>query len=466
MQTVPMRTRISYGVDIGAHGGVCVRAVRDWRGRVQTTLLHRADGGIAEAIRSDLRPGRAALVCAAVPATDTALRRLKVPFASRRRARKVLPSLLDVQLPFRLEDAVAAFPEVRLDGGNVVGLGVACPLDAAWRRLEDLAAKGLDPEILDCEALAAWESAAREGPPADGAARIVVHATPERWLLAIGDARGLETVLTLRNPPPDDNAIPGEGEPTALRRLRAAAVVARGEAGRAVEWAWLGRPAAYVARWRDRAMGEPALAGRLVPVEAPEAALARALAVRALEGSAWAANLRRGRLAHRGWMRCQQREAVRAAAALLAAAALVASVGAVHRWRLGREEAALRDRLAREAARLGGLARVQPGFEVRMAREAVERSRAEWAPVERLFQPGPAAVLAGLLRAATQAGASFHTVEITDRVVNIEGSGPSRDSPRALGDLLRLLGREVRLVTSEAPSPEGRWSFTLEGRQP
>jgi len=76
---------------------------------------------------------------------ETFTRWIEAPFSSARRARKILPTLLDIKLPFALEDCVYGFP--RLSGAEGGRPGRWRRLPAAERReeLEALKSLGADP---------------------------------------------------------------------------------------------------------------------------------------------------------------------------------------------------------------------------------------------------------------------------------------------------------------------------------
>ena len=233
---------VGYGLDFGegyaavvrcARGGRRTTLIAESRGAAASAALERAIGAIAAAQRR-----RRALVAAAAPARDVLLRRLVAPLASVAKARRVLPSLLDVQLPFPLDESVCAFPEVRPDGaGRVVALAAVAPKEALVRRVEQLRAAGLDPAVLAPEGLALWRGSRHEAPPADpSAARIVVYAGADRWTAAAGIGDAFRWTAAGAPPAAAEPAAALAAAAPLLRRLRTDDEFRSA----ALEWRWCG----------------------------------------------------------------------------------------------------------------------------------------------------------------------------------------------------------------------------------
>ncbi len=463
-----MFSTISFGIDADASGWVAVRAVRRW-GRLVTDTVGAvvsagtADGEVLNRLRAAIArvPPVRRTVTAAAPAAETIVRRIVAPNMGPARARKVLISLLDVQLPFRIEECAVALPHLRRVDDGTEALAAAIRRDALDQRRTELAAMGVGPTALDVEAIAVWDSARREfGEPGPGEMRMAVHATPARWVCAFGGTAGLDGAVTVREPPLDaGDAGAWNNTDVILRTAMAGRVVER------ENWIWIGRPADRVAQWA-RTMAERRSGGttttRVLISAQPEIALARTLALRALEGELRRTNLLAADDIPADVRRARDTAAVLAAGGLIAASVVLLGVETRRISALAQREQDLTAQLERRAREVGGLARVQRGLEVRMAREAVERRLAALAPLDRLFQPPPTATLAGLLRLAGQAQIHLEVVELSDRAVRLEGSAPDRDSARRPEEFLRMLGYEAKTEAGPA-RPDGRTPFVVEG---
>ncbi len=100
---------VAFGIDFSASKSVIVRAVG--RGR---RVRFEALPALPEQVEC----------AAALPTYECFARRIVAPLASAEKARKVLPSLLDVQLPFPIEKCVSLFPEVIAAGAHSDALAV------------------------------------------------------------------------------------------------------------------------------------------------------------------------------------------------------------------------------------------------------------------------------------------------------------------------------------------------------
>ncbi len=462
-----IRVSTSYGVDAGEGFTAVVRAVRSTRGSVFTTVCEGrgpADDARVRSAAAELALAgsqRTAVTAAAMPARESVVRRIDVPLPSIARARRVLPSLLDVQLPFRLEDCASAYPDLRrLPGGRVRALAVAAPREAVARRLDALREAGFDPMILDAEAPALWDRALAEHRPAGDNVRVVAHAAPDRLVLAVGRGTELETVITLREPLRAPVQEDGAGAwSAALQRARQA--LGRGDAA---EWIWTGPLAkesgdVLDAFERDLSAG-PGVTW--IRSDSPGTFLARALAARAIDGTAADCNLRTGEHEHAGlsaWGASSGRRA--AILCIVAGLALAVFQIALVAW-IDDRGAAVQTRLEQEASRIGRLSRVQRGQEVRMAKEAVQKRMAALAPVTRMFQPSVTPRLAGILRVAAASGVTIEVVELSDAAVKVEGTSPNRDACSRIDDFLRLQGYKTQVRRREA-GEDGRVPFAVQG---
>ncbi|MCX6997673.1 MAG: hypothetical protein NTV49_11445 [Kiritimatiellaeota bacterium] len=115
----------------------------------------------------------------------------------------MLPSLLDVQLPFPLETCLYQFPVVRADAaGRIRALAVAARRTEIAAQLDRCRALDLDPVVLDHEGLALWTQSLVEIPLAPPALRVVAYLGAFRTALAVGGRlnRDLSREYKLREP--------------------------------------------------------------------------------------------------------------------------------------------------------------------------------------------------------------------------------------------------------------------------
>ena len=198
------RDEICYGIDGTESRVVVVRSVRG-RGRLeQTVVLDRSgpEAGAALAqwavgIQEEAESGRA-VTAVAMPVAQSFTRWLQTPLTSSAKARKVLPSLLDIQLPFPLETCLYRFPCFRRTPAGIDALAVAAPRQNIAQRLEAFRARGLDPVVLDHEGLALWAQSNQELPLERNTLRIVAYLGADRTVLVTGRDGDLVGAHSLR----------------------------------------------------------------------------------------------------------------------------------------------------------------------------------------------------------------------------------------------------------------------------
>ena len=276
---------------------------------------------------------------------------VETPFASMAKARRVFPSLLDIKLPFPIEECVYAFfEEPRQQGRGARALAVAARIETLRARLNAYREAGFDPTRLDHEGFAIWTHALDEiGAPQ--AWRAVLYLSSDRASLAVGHGVGFRNAHEIR--------LQKDVSPTkTLADALAPILPAELPVGAQCEWVLTG-PAAESQNWKE-ALGS-------VPVKltaAPSTFLARSLAARALRPGLLRCNLRAGSLAspaqtrRRLARRCRSWQAL----AVVALLAIIAN-GAWPSWSRSKLTR-LDQEIATQAARLAPGAAIARGQEV------------------------------------------------------------------------------------------------------
>ena len=453
MRTGPFH---AIGADFGDGRLLLAEAVRGRAARV----VFRGEAGSKEAaaalegVRRDVAAGRAFCAVAA-PAGQTVFRRLAAPFASRRKMEKVWKSLLDVSLPFPVEDAVCARTDIRIEGGRAAAGAAAIREADLAAELERAEAAGLDATHADVAALALWSEQVRLKPPAREDAEAFLAWVGRDWSLCLrGRGEELLAAHAVRHPGA------GEKERDALLRQRLPLLLAEGAEGAAVWWAGPGAEGDGAA---ERLAGLlPAGSARRQAVHAkPGELLARALARRALEGSG--ENLRDGEALHPALRRRAERAEKRLAWGAIAAAAAVVALNAAWGTALDRRGRALKEEVHRVAAGIVGPG-LQAGQERLMAERAVEKRDAAMAPVRRSIAPdGVERALAELLEAAQGKGIEFSRLQLSAGGFSLEGAatGPAGAGP--LREALEAAGWHIQPEEHPGPDAAGRARFLLKG---
>lgn len=349
-------------------------------------------------------------IAACIRQRESFLRRIDAPLASPKKALRVFPSLLDVQLPFPIEDCVYAIldPRAAADGRSSRGLAVGVRRADVDKRLQSLEAAGVLPHLLDQESLALWSQGLAEY-PAD-AARAVVYESDDRLTLVVGRDDELLGAHALR----------GFDAETIQRTLR----LYFPDPPPALHWIWTGpaardatavgvRHAALAVRWP----------GPLDTATDPGSFLARALAVRALTAGTLRFNARQDRHAHPAVAARERRAPLKAAAACLIAGLALCAVNltwmAASRHRLDGLQGSLR----RLAIRVAGSERLVPREMERLgAQRAFDENARLAAPLVAPFRPPLMAAVATLLQAARDEGLRVQKLAATPAMVIVHGT--------------------------------------------
>ncbi len=450
----PFRPRTALG--LAACGGqlAAVRARRPWLAAVRC-----AD----PAAPGTPRPGEATVGCLGVE--DSLALWVPTPLRSRAKVERVLPSLLDIQLPFPLEDCVVRFLEFRrMPDGTVSALVCAARRAAVRACLERYRAIGADPQLLDHEGLTLWTQSLAEQPPDPARWRLLLCLDAGRAVLVVGWGARYEGAHAMVLPPDTEARARAAALEAWLRRLLPAAL----PAGAPVQWTACGAGAADSGPIRAL---HAALArdwpGPLSFHAAPATILARGLAVRAVTAGPLRCNLRHGELEHPAMRASAVRRERAATARVLASGLVLMTLAAGTRmWgelRLRRASQAI----TMLAADLAPGVRIPPGREQAEAQKAWEAETPLLAPFLDAFDPSPAARLAAVLRAGAAAGVRFETLSLRSGSLVAAGAADSTDRGDALERALAALGyRSVLAWPDGAAGSPARFRLTAEGGRP
>lgn len=465
------RGAAGWGVEVSPRRVVIVRVARGRRGWEEQALYDGAGAAqapglteVATRLQAECA-GRGAVSAAGMPVQAAFTRWIRTPLTAPAKARKVLPSLLDIQLPFPLESCqyrVLRFRRAadrRLDA-----LMLAARRQDVETRLGVLRDLGLDPQVLDYEGLALWEQGLAERPLERDAWRVIAQVGDDQCTLVIGRQPDFQSAHGIRQGAGQWFAEGADVLKAWEQRIRQL-LLARGadQVPGDAQWLWAGPGVADAAR---RAALEEAVrrvlpAARFAVVHEPALFLARACAYRAAQGVSREANLRFGALAHPAVAR---RSAARRKTTLrlaLAAGLLLGALNAAWLELLAQQVRRTQADITRLASGLAGYA-VPRGAEITLVQRARMQQAERLAPFLRAFAPSTGAALAEMLRAAVEQGARIGDLTLQpDRVV-LRGVADDWDRCAALEGRVRALGFETQLERQPA---EGRAAvrFAIKG---
>lgn len=455
-----------YGLDCSGGQVTVVRARRRGRRVALETLatgLATATDPAWKTLAADLareqRQGRAILV-AAVSAQDSFIRPVEAPFDSVAKARAVFPSLLDVQLPFPLEQCAYQFIRIaRKPSGGVSALAAVVQGERLGRIIEEDRALGTDPEMLELEGLALWRCIAGEEAVLNGRPAVMIHLAHDRTVAVAG--RGGEPVAVFSARTPWRNG--GDEAPDTgklkVRLQQFLASVRRSEDA--------DQPTVYLAGSGARVHGAALRAalgiapdkGRMLP--APETSLARSLAEGGLRPDAWSANLRQGNWQHPHLVERRRWASLRSMTWIVMAAVVVLVLAGWARGQAARHQQDMEREVARAALDLTGVAGIPRGQELAMVRELLNAP----GPGEQVLDPwldgGVYPLLARLLTTAQTQALTLETLRLHTAGALIRGAGSGWDDAAPLDALLREQGWTTELERRDTAASDGLIHFTL-----
>lgn len=413
------------GVDVGATG------------RTVFVCAH-AEGGKEVFERVSEMPKGWALAVAMSPRAAL-LRRIESPFTSPGKTRRVLPSLLDVQMPFSLEECSVAFThmDARADGKRTT-VASAARIDDLRKCMDSLKANNIDPMFVDVEGVALWEESARENGRGTVGERVaVLKAEDGESVLVLGTGSQLISAHAISS---FDSA--------SLKRLLVSAYTVPGP----IAWRLCGsKTADSVYRSVLEELAPDWVSGIQVLSE-PESFLARAIARRALVGGRDFINLRAGALQHADLM-AREESRIKGLATILAACGILLgflSFGA--KISLDARMSALDAGYLERANRLAGgsLGPAKGIHALQIAERIVVKRLKDAEPILAPFRPSPASTLSAIAGEAGRQALLLEVASVDADSITLEGTASSWKSPEPLELFLRSKGMTTSLTREES----------------
>jgi Tfp pilus assembly protein PilN len=431
---LPFCSRSWVGIDAGPDPAVAVARVLLGRLRLRTWRLQDAPPSLRRRVAQGVR------CAAALPASAGLVVRLKPPDLPAAKRRRVLPSLLDLQLPFPADQCSCAFVDAPDDT-----VGLAVRNDDLRAALDVLAGRGTNPERIVPLAWVLWTQALREFPPDDANQRRVVLLALDNRLLAVAGAGAKFGSMVV---------VP-TGSPDALRR---SLQLAFGGASAGLSVLCAGPGAAELAHTMSQ-WPEPWRVAAC-PAQEPAFFLARALAVDALADRDGATQLRQSPFEHPRMTAAVPRAARAAVFAMLAGALLLLAASVVARRIVASQERLAVTALSQRLDAVAGYAvRTRGVRAVQEARDALSERLDPW--VERLRVPGGSERLQRVLAAAKQAAVQVTHLSLAADGVTLSGRTASTASVAAFAAALGAAGLPVRVESDPTPAADGNVAFLV-----
>jgi hypothetical protein len=461
-----------YGFDFSSSRLVIIKSTRRRGGKgAECTVVFDQPAGVVppeilEGIRGEAARGQA-VTAACMPSIESFARWLQTPLASASKARKIAPSLLDIQLPFPLEECAYDMVRFRVSGeGKFDVLAVAARAEDITARLNLFQRAGVEPMRLDHEALALWAQGLREIPAERNALRVVAFIGAGHSTLVFGRGAEFLSAHSIRAGAAELEASSSEPARRFVQRAQQLLRAQVPEQGaQSVQWIWAGPS---VSQTFTRALDEglrPLGEISFLTAHDPARFLARAVAESVLDGESLSCNFRLGPLAHPEELRHRSRQKSRIAAAVLAAGLLVCGMNAGWRVLLSRQKEAVQEKLTSLAQQMSQAARIPRGQELLVAERAGQEQAPLAAPFLQAFEPSMTTVIAGIIGLAHTHSMAIENLSLKRDSVSIRGAAAEWTQGELLAGYLRERGFTADIQRQDAGADE-RVHFAIKAQLP
>lgn len=468
--------RASYGVDLSGERVAIVRAVAGRQGPSFETLCDEkvpVESGqvvaLLATIESEVRQG-AVTVVGAMPAQASVSRRLKAPFPSVAKAKKVLPALLDIQLPFALESCVYHFMDVMREGPHVSALAVAARKSAVRERIASFSELGVEPLHLDHEGLALWSRSVEELPLEPDILRVVAQVGHDSTTITVGRFGRFENAHACQvgmrdfaGGEADAQKAVGDFVNRTQRVIRA---YLSDPVPRSVQWVWSG-VGATDGRCTSALEGslDFGVSTSFLSHKDPAFFCARALAVCGLSGRSRDCNFRAGDLVHPDARDREQSRRVRTALAYASLGLCLCVLNGIWLGVLQYRERRAQQQLTALAQSMDPLVTVQYGQEIRAAERALEQQQTLHEPFVNVFQPSLTKVINDVLTTARTGGMQLNTLTVRRDYVSLHGVSDHWADCDALVTALSRHGYLVDTPERQDAGADEKVHFTIKGNR-
>ena len=457
-----------YGADRFGHRLVIMRSTRG-RKPTRPKLVLDADLRSLTAAEQDTLStiqaevlARDAGLSSSLPTGSCFARWLQTPFASESKAARVQHSLLDIQLPFPLEECIALFPRRgRNEANQVKCLAVVAKSSTVESALHQWQELGIDPTCLQHEALACWAQACVEVPFASDSTRVLFHIAEDRASLVIGQATDPQAIHAFRTGTSAILQPDGSLDEANLQHMtnRLQQVLRSHLPGthRSVQWVISGSGAPQEALRAQLLQRVDEFDTNPVIIDSPDLFLARALAC---QGLAAPPNFRVETLTHPVAQMQSIAQAKRVMVGLVASGLLLCALNLGWIGYLKDRNQSAQDKVQLEAKSLSGLTYIPPGQEVFTVQQALGDLTTVQPPGLQVLGPSLTPILRDLLHAAVTAGANLADVSIRSQEFTATGTLAEGANVEAIQRAMEEQGYVVTVTTRDG---ENASVFTLNG---
>ncbi len=438
--------KVCYGVDLCSTEPIVVLAAKK-HGRIVWDKVELNSTTLAKAV------GDQAVTATCVSARDSLTRRLEAPFSSRKKTLRVLPTLLDIQLPFSIEDCQYEFLDYRkTDSGTMEALAVAATKDNISSKIVSIKEAGFDPEIIDIEGLAAWSQilheTASESSAADEQMRVVLILEGDLSSLTIGRGQSFLNSYGLR-----------AYDTKRVLRLVKAYQAAQDEK---VLWFLAGTGAEeidLVSQWKNELSKHSYQDVDIV--KDPSLFLARALAIRTLSAEPLRCNLRGGELTHSRIAEHSHGMQIKFALLLLVTGILLSAGNVFMQRDISARQTSVNKRVKASVDSLAGYHVTAMGAHaLSVVKNSIAARKSDLKPFLQAFEPSLLKIIADIADVAKRNDLRLETISLNYDKVSVSGSSAEFEASEEIAAVLVRAGYTVSNKRGSAIADE-RIPFTI-----
>ena len=435
--------KAAIGIDFNGDTPVVVKATRTGR----SLALEHTDMAAISALPSS------SAVAGALLQKESFTRWLTAPIRSAKKAEKVFPSLLDIQLPFSIEDCEYALLDTRPepDHTGTRGLLTGARNVDIERRLASFTALGVTPHLLDQEGIALWTQSLEETPTIDGGpeSRIILYQSIDRVTLAIGRYEEFLGAHTMRQLDADQ----------IHRILKSYFPVPPAS----TQWFITG-PDANLPAPADSPLDtlSKRWPGTMKMTREPHSFFARALATRALMPGSLRCNLRMGPFLHPALAQREARRPFHWAIALLVSGLLLCAINVAWFILVSQRMANIQHTFRSLAIEItGSPLGIPAGQEVLTSRRAIEVQTKAMEPFLAVTESPLAPMLKSVLSVAREEGLSIESLTMSRGNMVIQGLAPKWTQAESASHRLNHHGWMATLERKDSAPGEERVAFII-----
>ena len=465
----------AYGLDLSSSHLVIVKAQKN---RKETTCTTIYDGtndkndaqlqSVISAIITEEMVLSSTVSVGALPVAESITRRLNIPLSSPKKAEKVVPSLLDVQLPFPLEECTyTVLEKQQTDSGHIDILTLAARQDSIRNRIDLYAQSGLNPTVMDHEGLALWEYTLKQHPLGNDKTRIILFIGYDRTILVTGTDQHYLHAHTIRTGIAElFSSSEQNAQATAQFQQKARQLLqARGPINQEVE-VYLAGPGAKHQDCHTLIQSMLSIFShtRVQTFDASPTLLAEALAVRQLKANTLFFDFRSGPFEHPSRSRRNHLKFNRLLISCLVIGLLLSGLNIT--WQQWLKHSLKKEQLALTSL-ASSLTDMPPhmlpkGQEVLITEREMAIKKEQITPFLDVFNESLYLVLTDILSIASDYNIVLETLSLKSTSISLKGTSPDWDHCDMLLTFVRAKGFDATLDRQDAGADE-RVHFSIQG---